>query len=124
MQRNEKGQIQTSEKLNSFHDPESECDKFPQIYVIHDNYLNGANMNFRTKDSVNFARNLPQSKEISATLGREVAPFIMSVFPRSINSRCSKPGVAQLSNICLQVNILPSKMPYMEYGMLVSIQVY
>ena len=38
----------------------------------------GLNMNFRTKDSGNFARNLPQSKEISAALGREVAPFIMS----------------------------------------------
>ena len=36
-------------------------------------------MNFRMKDSGNFARNLPQSKEISAALGREVAPFIMSV---------------------------------------------
>ena len=35
-------------------------------------------MTFRTKDSVNSARNLPQSKQISATLGREVAPFIMS----------------------------------------------
>ena len=35
-------------------------------------------MNFRTKDCGNFAKNLPQSKEISATLGREVAPFIMS----------------------------------------------
>ena len=35
-------------------------------------------MNFRRKDSGNFARNLPQSKEISATLGREVTPFIMS----------------------------------------------
>ena len=37
-------------------------------------------MNFRTKDGVNFARNLPQSKEISATLGRKVEPFIMSVY--------------------------------------------
>ena len=30
------------------------------------------------KDSGNFARNLPQSKEISTTLGRKVTPFIMS----------------------------------------------
>ena len=37
-------------------------------------------MNFRMKDSGNFARNLPQSKEITATLGREVASFIMSGF--------------------------------------------
>ena len=29
------------------------------------------------KDSGNFARNLPQSKEISVTLGRQVAPLIM-----------------------------------------------
>ena len=36
-------------------------------------------MNFRMKDNSNFARNLPQLKEIAATLGREVAPFIMSV---------------------------------------------
>ena len=35
-------------------------------------------MNFLTKDSSNFARNLPQSKEISVTQGREVAPIIMS----------------------------------------------
>ena len=37
-------------------------------------------MTFRTKDSVNFARNLPLSKEISMNLGREVEPFIMSDF--------------------------------------------
>ena len=81
------------------------CFKFRQIYTVRDNcrahkpfriifrptegYYDfviyfpnlpecGWNMTFRTKDSVNFARNLPQSKEISATLGREVAPFIMS----------------------------------------------
>ena len=30
--------VQTWEKLKSVHDPESEFDKFPQIYAIHDNF--------------------------------------------------------------------------------------
>ena len=41
-------------------------------------YLNKTKYKICTKDSGNSARNLPQSKETCATLGREVASFIMS----------------------------------------------
>ena len=45
----------------------------------------GQNMTSRVRFNINFARNLPQSKEISTTLGGEVAPFMMSVAKDKFN---------------------------------------